>query len=66
MKKTESIIIKFIFYILSLASLAYVVYNLIFASYVANYILSRALPGAIIFLASSISCCILLVNEKNR
>ena len=36
MKKTESIIIKFIFYILSLASLAYVVYNLIFASYVAN------------------------------
>lgn len=42
----------------------YVVYSLIFATYVADYILSRALPGAIIFLASSISSSILLVNEK--
>lgn len=64
MKKNEFNLIKYTFYIIALVSFVYVIYHLLFASYQAGYILSRALPGAIVFLASSIASCILLVYEK--
>lgn len=64
LRENEFMTIKYIFYIITLLSFVYIVYLLLFASYVSNYILARAVPCALIFFASSICSCILLVNER--
>ncbi len=64
MRGNEFMLIKYIFYIITLLSFLYIVYLLLFTSYGSDYILARAVPCAILFFASSICSCILLVNEK--